>query len=77
MEKICGFYTKRAIFAWNTAVMASNPLCSFKVTCEMCSYGTVLNYYFPLNTTIGVSESQAPRCHGYWVAMPCYLSHVL
>jgi len=38
MEKDCGFYTKGATFAWNTAVMASNPLYSFKVTCEMCSY---------------------------------------
>jgi hypothetical protein len=56
MEKMCGLYTKRAKFAWNTAVMASNPLCSFKVTFEMCLYDTVLFYYFPLNTTIGVSH---------------------
>lgn len=74
MAKICSFYTMRATFAWNTAVMASNPLYSFKVTFEICSYDTVLYYYFPICNTLGVSESQPcceshPGCHGYQAAM--------
>jgi hypothetical protein len=48
MENICGFYTKRAAFAWNTVVMASNPPCGLNITFEMCSFDTVLYYYFSL-----------------------------